>query len=439
MLQIASVQGYEFLAQVIASLTGKSERDVLEVLSKYLDRQHNLIVEIGEEIVGSTTISRFRFTNIFYQEHIYHNMGSGVRRIRHREVAEALEELYKEDLGQVTIFLAKHYERANKPRKASEYLVMLGKQQLANRQIDEGISTLERALSLARNSGYVNGIIDSLRYLGMEFIGDVKHEDAEALLEEAIRLAREHKQLAALSYSLRGLGRIRRSQERNSEAMYHYMEGLNVAYQIEDMGLAGACLTNIGVLASAEERYNDAIYFFLERLKIAEETGDDDGKIISWLNLGDAYRNIGQLETSRIYLEKGLELVSTREDWLRECGVKIALAYLEVSAGNLKTAAHLLLETLDVATSKKHDRRRAESLICAADVLVTTGYLEIAAKVIGHFDEAPIARPERSRIKNNMSQAGSSEAISLAMQMGKNLELGQIQSEVEKHLYQVND
>jgi predicted ATPase len=437
-LNIAGIEGFEFTAQVITELTNKSEKAVLEALSNILDKQYGLVREVGEENIGSVTLSRFRFSNILYQERIYNNMASSLRSYWHRNVAVALERLYSDDLGQAAVFLGKHYERANRPREASRYLIMLGKQQIITRRTHEGIEILERALALARNSKYMEGIVDALSYIGMELVEKMNFIDGEIRIQEAIKLSREHQQLHALGISLRALGRIRTSQSRYSEAMYSYMEALNIANQINELGLAGACLNNIGLLAAGEGRHNDAVFFFNQRLDIATQLGDDDGKIIAYINWGDSARILGENLKSRELLMKGLEIASARKDWFRECGINISLAYLDIEEGNLRSASQLIIEVLYLAKVKDHKRRRVQALICAASIFARTKFFEITIKVLAALnttkDGATIEIAERSRIKKYlMSRLINPENIGGVTQ-SIDISVEELQNEIEPML-----
>jgi predicted ATPase len=437
-LHIASIQGYEFLAQPMVTIMDKPERLVLEMLTE-LERKHGLVKEVGEENVGSTILSRFRFTNILYQESIYGGMGLAVRRKRHGEIAEALEELYKEDPSAASVYLAKHYERASNFRKASEYLIVLGKQQLDNRQSKEGFDNLLKALSLARNCNYIDGIIDSLRYLGMELVEREEEEvtKAEELLSEAIELARKHENPKALSYSLRALGRVRRSQMKNSEAMFYYMDALNIAKQQGDLFLASSCLNNIGVLARFEGRNADAIYFFNERLSISEKLHHADGIVISHLNLSYAYRAENKLELSRKHINEGYKALERRNDWLRESGLKISEAYLLIDEGELVRASHILLDALQMATAREHARRSREGLICASDIFAHLGQVSLAAKVLGYAEAKSPASPEVRRVKTYLNNQGDPAIIESMSLLGSQTSLAEIRTEAMNQLTEI--
>lgn len=410
-LQIASVEGHEFTAQVINELLpNKSEIEVLETLTKILDLEHGLVKELEEQIVGTRTISRFRFTNILYQERIYNSMPTGVRRIRHDGVAKALEELHSEDLEQITLFLAQHYESANNPGKASEYLIKFGKHQLTNRN-DEGINTLQRALVLSRTAKHVKNQVDSLRLIGTQLIDKVKVAElddvSERYFEPAIKLAEEHKLFSELSDCLRSMGRIKRRKGSLSEAMYHYMEALNIAKQQNDRDGIGAALNNIGVLAKQDKRFTDAMYFYQQRLKIAEEDKKVESIIIVCGNLAAVTRLLGEFRKAREYLDQAYKYLSQREDWLRETGVMIEQIYLETAESNLKKASELLLDVIPVATEKDHNKRVEDSYLCAADIFSKADSIELAVRIIRV--SASDDQIELARIRQHLLESGVSD------------------------------
>lgn len=149
-LTIASVEGLEFTVQVVARAERLSERQVLQTMSRDLEKRHRLVQEQGEVQVGRQYLSRYRFVHILFQYYLYSELGAGERRLLHGEIAHLLEELYQDRLDEIAVQLARHYEEAGEVEKAIEYLLKAGNHAVQLSAYHEAISFYNRALQLLR-------------------------------------------------------------------------------------------------------------------------------------------------------------------------------------------------------------------------------------------------------------------------------------------------
>lgn len=147
-LTIASVEGLEFTVQVVARAERLSERQVLQTMSRDLEKRHRLVQEQGEIQVGRQYLSRYRFVHILFQYYLYSELGAGERRLLHGEIAHLLEELYQDRLDEIAVQLARHYEEAGEVEKAVEYLQKAGNHAVQLSAYHEAISFYNRALQL---------------------------------------------------------------------------------------------------------------------------------------------------------------------------------------------------------------------------------------------------------------------------------------------------
>ncbi len=131
-LNIGSVIGYEFAAQVVARVQQVQERDLLRNLTRELERRHRLVLEEGETRVGQQFLSQYRFIHALFQQFLYHELGTGERRVMHGEVAEVMEQLYADHRDEIAVQLARHYREAGDDGKTVEYATSAGDQAAAS-------------------------------------------------------------------------------------------------------------------------------------------------------------------------------------------------------------------------------------------------------------------------------------------------------------------
>ncbi len=126
LLTVASVEGEQFTAQVLAKVQGRDERDVLRTLSQILDRQHHLIQDQGEIEIDEHFLSRYRFSHTLFQHYLYQTLSPGEQRLLHGDIAYQLEQIYQADLETILVQLAHHYLKAGQTDKAVPYLLQAG-------------------------------------------------------------------------------------------------------------------------------------------------------------------------------------------------------------------------------------------------------------------------------------------------------------------------
>ena len=126
LLAVASVEGEDFTAQVVAQVQEISERKLLSKLSTELEKRHRLVQARGEANIGDHILSQYRFTHTLFQQFIYNGLTPGERRLLHKEIAQVLEELYAGNTEAIHLQLAHHYSQANEGARAVPYLLQVG-------------------------------------------------------------------------------------------------------------------------------------------------------------------------------------------------------------------------------------------------------------------------------------------------------------------------
>jgi predicted ATPase/DNA-binding SARP family transcriptional activator len=150
-LQAASVQGVEFYAEVVARVLRTDEREMVKRLSHELDRRHRLIRAQAIERLGSQRISSYRFRHSMFQMYLYDQLDPVERSYLHEDVGAVLEDFYSDQVQETTagaVQLARHYQEANIPEKAVQYLYQAGEKAVLLSAYQEGITHLTRGLEL---------------------------------------------------------------------------------------------------------------------------------------------------------------------------------------------------------------------------------------------------------------------------------------------------
>jgi len=179
-LQLAAVIGRIFLYRVLAAIA-QEERE--------LDA-HLLTLQREEMIRERARLPELEyiFKHHLIQEAAYNGLLKRERRGFHRQVAEALEQLFPDRMEEQAGLLAHHWERAEEPDKATEYLLRAGDQARLAYAHQEAIDYYRRALVLLKEQGEHERAARTLMKLGLTYHAAFDFRRARQAYEEGFAL-----------------------------------------------------------------------------------------------------------------------------------------------------------------------------------------------------------------------------------------------------------
>jgi hypothetical protein len=222
MITVASVEGDEFTAEVVARVCGLPEREVVRLLSSELDRRHTIVAAQGVARVGGGRVAVYRFRHNLFQRHLYESLDPVERAYLHDDVAAALEALHAADTSAIALRLAHHHRTAGNPAAAARYFHDAGleaQRRVATAEAAEhqhaALAQLEYADHSAEN--------EQLRFAVLEALAEAlimlgRHEDARARLRAALELARDSDGIVR-ARTFRLLADSERSMQNGPEAL----------------------------------------------------------------------------------------------------------------------------------------------------------------------------------------------------------------------------
>jgi predicted ATPase/tRNA A-37 threonylcarbamoyl transferase component Bud32 len=149
-LTLASVEGEEFTAEVIARLQETETRKVVRLLSADLDKRHHLVSAKSMRRVDGLLLSLYNFRHILFQRYLYNSLDEVERTHLHAEVGRTLESLYGERGEEVSVQLARHFQEAGIVDKAVAYLQKAGNKAVRLSAGQEAVGHFNKALELLR-------------------------------------------------------------------------------------------------------------------------------------------------------------------------------------------------------------------------------------------------------------------------------------------------
>ncbi|MGH2350845.1 MAG: AAA family ATPase, partial [Chloroflexota bacterium] len=190
-LQAALVVGRLFRRRLLERLTRQGtelDRALWELEERQLVYQERAIPE-----------EEYSFQHALTRETVYGNILRRRRAAFHRDVAEALEALYRDSLEEYYEQLAHHYDQAGAGEQAVEYLLKAGQKAARAYLNDQAIDHFERGLARLAEpalAGAPGGWRRTMSSRLHEGLGDVlelgaKHEEARTAYERALDAAPE--------------------------------------------------------------------------------------------------------------------------------------------------------------------------------------------------------------------------------------------------------
>ena len=186
-MQMASVIGREFTFSILHNVTSMREK-----LEAYLSELQAL--EFIHEKTAFPELE-YIFKHALTQEVAYMSLLLKKRRQIHQRIAEAIEELYPNRLGEFYELLAHHYSRSDNLVKAYQYLKLSGDKASRNYSLREALRSYKEALNVLnklpateenRKAGVEVRLLMDFPMLGLGY-----PEDSLEILHEGERLSKE--------------------------------------------------------------------------------------------------------------------------------------------------------------------------------------------------------------------------------------------------------
>ncbi|MBN1484881.1 MAG: tetratricopeptide repeat protein, partial [Chloroflexia bacterium] len=345
MLTIASVEGEDFTAEVIARVQQAQCRDLIRKLSRTLEKQHRLVRAQGIRRLADQRLSQYRFQHSLFRRYLYTELDELERGYLHEDVGLILEELYGEQAGEIAVQLARHFVEAGLDDKARAYLCQAAEQSAVRFANTEAIAHLSRALELTPEAEIVERFklllsrekvygllgrqdarkqdLDELQILGgslaevlsaeeasrlraeftlrrgtfAEIVGD--YAAAESAAREAIDLARQMGDGYLEARGYRGLGFILLRQGDYAAAQQPLERAIDLARSAGRRQIEAEGLQNLAIVLWRQGKNEPSKSYHQRALAIYRDLGDRYGEAQGLGNLGNVYLGQGDYDAAR--------------------------------------------------------------------------------------------------------------------------------------------
>jgi len=421
-LQMASVIGRIFLYRVLATIA-ETERE-LDVHLSTLQREE--MIRERARVPEMEYIFKHHLT----QEAAYDGLLRRERRLLHRQVAEALEQLFPDRVEEQLGLLAHHWEGAGEQERAVEYLRRAGEQAAAQFANTEAVGYFSRALDLAPDDDQAKRyelLLSREKIYDIQGVREVQMQDLAALeglatvlgddgrrVEVALRWAHYGIQTSdypgAVAATREAIGLARSAGDTYLEANGHLQSG-RVLYDMGDyeasqhaleraLSLARAagasaslrakssvelsrrlearCLYNLGNVCRGRGDLEGCTWYGGQALRLSQELGDQDTEASALSTLVGVLLFQGEYESVGTHLQQSLRIHRQLGNRHQVAGRLFYLGWLRYLLGDYDGARLYEEQGLAISRQTQSPRGVSQSLSNLAFVSLRLGNAEQA-------------------------------------------------------------
>jgi tetratricopeptide (TPR) repeat protein/class 3 adenylate cyclase len=421
-VKAAAVIGREFEVNVLS--------EVMKLQEDFVERNGNAQTLLQEQIKiaehghiwKAVNEIRYIFKHSLLREAVYDMQLRTRLRELHRIIAEAIENLYSDNLDDRYADLAYHYEQAELPDKAVFYLEKVADLARRNYQNNRALSYYEKVLAKYREALNTNKVIRVLLKKGniLELIG--QWEQSEADYQEALALAnglvdkqligRANNSLGNLLtlkgnyeqariylevgtaffedvgdqkglYKIYGnLGNVFFRQGQYEQAIHYYQRSIALA-DANDLGLSNArTVANLGLTYMNLGRYEDAIACQLPYLKRCERAENKQGIATMSINLGIVLFDKGDYDEAMEHYQRGLKASEQLGDKLLITIAIGSIGSIYERKGQYDRAMEHFMKDLEISERLGDKQGTAIALGLIGDLYVLQGAFDVGIEYI---------------------------------------------------------
>jgi len=386
-LQTGSVVEREFSYPLISRVTGLPEKELLSYL--FILKDSELLYERG-----IYPQSNYIFKHALTREVVYDSILAKRKKALHEEIGKAIEELYKDSLGEHYEVLSEHYFFSENYPKSAEYLKLSSKKAEKAASLNDAIAyTKKRITSLERlpqTEDVQKQIIDARTALGLYLVQMTHHNEAEEaigpIIDLAIRL--NYKRRLCQIYTVLGaiylfaeddclksievlkkaLKILKETQDFATSFFASYWYGVTLGWNCEfeksaqyiQMALnINLAVNNLWGISAIKSDLAVFSYYYAGKInlgfqatqqavRIANESGDIFSKAVAYPAHGALCHTKGLLEIAEEHLLKGVEFSERGNLNLRNVGARYGLAETYFDMGDFPRAKEHVKKAISI-------------------------------------------------------------------------------------------
>jgi adenylate cyclase len=385
----ASVIGHSFDFNILRNTSKIALDNLLDTLEKL--EQKKLIM------VDSENDELYRFSHSMIREVIYNLQSSHRKRLIHEKIANAIEELNKDNLEDAFYQLAYHYSNTRDHDKALDYSMKAGEKASGEFALDEALGFYQWALNA---QGEMQKSIENKR-TKLEIIthlGDISYvigawEKAFEYYSIMKKLSEELKDNSKRAEVNRNIGLLHINKNEWEEAVTNLNKAKEISERINDDKITADIYYLLGTVSELKGELDKAGEYYEKCMETAVEIKDNSKIASAYLGLGRLNAQKSEYSESIKAFKNAIDILEKIQDLgeLSKAYENLGATYIFV---NLDEAIKYHNKTIEIAQKTGDIRIKGYSLLNISysyikknELKAATTYLEEALGIFEKLDE----------------------------------------------------
>ena len=173
-------------------------------------------------------------------------------------------------------------------------------------EFEKALESQLQSVRILEEVGQKRYLASALNSVGITYKHLGKWEAALPFYKRSLQLCRELEFPRGICMTLNNVGTILDQLEQFDSSLVYYNAALELAYELDLKGMQANCLNNIGGVYSLRDEFVPAKAMFEKAVKVDQEAGNDQGVILTLINLGHLHHEQGLGEQAIAYGKQAL-------------------------------------------------------------------------------------------------------------------------------------
>ncbi len=394
MLDIASVQGATFSAEVLQQAAGLTRTQMIQQLSRELIHRYHVVSQSGRYTMAGIPGHNYQFLHALLRDYLYHRMTDLEREHHHAATATAMVALYGEEASDASARIAFHFDRAADRLSAGRHFLLAGNHALDFYDYTRARSMFQRVQDLDMMALDPFPPSQALVGIGNCARGEGDVELARRSFARAIDLAHRHNLPLVQANAFTSLGMLDFDAGDMRQGAARLAQAVDALFAFGDLPEACRALSLLSLTLHGFGHYDEAARRASQALRMARELNDDTLIAGALIALGNCHLDTGQFSTATALYRECLGVSEDMGNTHRAsiCLLNLSLCHLET--GHWEKAREALGRVIDNGANV-HPR-----LLGAAEFNAA-----LADELTGAFSQARGHYRESLRIREKTGQA----------------------------------
>lgn len=203
---------------------------------------------------------------------------------------------------------------------------------------DLAAESFTTCIQLQETHDLQQGMSEARSFLGTLYLEQGEFDLAEKYFKEGLEIARQTQNIRVEAEILGNLGTLVNTRYKSESGLEYYQQAFAIHESIGNAHGAISNLNNISAVYLDQGKYSEALELQRQALEISQIIQDRDAEAGIYINMGNAYASVNDMENAALYANKGLSIAEELESITHTWHATSDLSMIYASQGKFKDA-----------------------------------------------------------------------------------------------------